>query len=135
MSSIQVVPEHFVYHVWDKVEKYLAKGLQRSGGEYNVDQLKVYLSQGINTLILILNDEDEIKGALTIQWTNYPNDRIAFITSIGGATYEEAWSMFIDWLRVQGCTAIRGAAFESVARLWKKKYGFESRYVMVEKRL
>lgn len=135
MSSIQVVPEHYVYHVWDKVKDYLAKGLARSGGEYNADQLKVYLTQGINTLILILNDEGEIKGALTIQWTNYPNDRVAFITSIGGATYEEAWNMFIDWLRAQGCTAIRGAAFESVARLWKKKYGFESRYVMVERRL
>lgn len=135
MSSIQVVPQHFVYDVWDKVAGYIDKGLARSGGEYNAEQLKVYLTQGINTLILILNDEGEIKGALTIQWTNYPNDRVAFITSIGGATYEEAWNMFIDWLRSQGCTAIRGAAFESVARLWKKKYGFESRYVMVERRL
>lgn len=135
MNSIQVVPDQYVYHVWDQVKGYLEKGLARSGGEYNVDQLKVYLTQGINTLILILNSENEIKGALTIQWTNYPNDRIAFITSIGGATYEDAWNMFIDWLRAQGCTAIRGAAFESVARLWKKKYGFESRYVMVEKRL
>lgn len=135
MSSIQVVPQHLVYDVWGKVDKYIAKGLQRSGGEYTADQLKVYLTQGINTLILILNDEDEIKGALTIQWTNYPNDRIAFITSIGGATYEEAWNMFVNWLRSQGCTAIRGAAFESVARLWKKTYGFESRYVMVERRL
>jgi hypothetical protein len=135
MSSIQVVPEQYVYHVWDKVDKYLAKGLQRSGGEYTADQLKVYLTQGINTLIMILNDEGEIKGALTIQWKNFPNDRVAFITAIGGATYPEAWEMFLDWLRQNGCTAIRGAAFESVARLWKQKYGFESRYVMVEKRL
>jgi hypothetical protein len=135
MSSIQVVPEQFVYHVWDKVEKYLAKGLQRSGGEYTADQLKVYLTQGINTLIMILNNEGEIKGALTIQWKNFPNDRVAFITAIGGATYPEAWEMLLDWLRQNGCTAIRGAAFESVARLWKQKYGFESRYIMVEKRL
>jgi hypothetical protein len=135
MSSIQVVPQHFVYHVWDKVESYLAKGLARSGGEYNVDQLKVFLTQGTNTLVLILDDNDEVKGALTIEWNNYPNDRVAFITSIGGATYEEAWEMFLNWLKQNGCTAIRGAAFESVARLWKKRYGFESRYVMVEKRL
>jgi len=135
MSAIQVVPEHFIHQVWDKVDKFIARGLQRSGGEYTAEQLKVYLTQGHNTLILILNDEDEIKGALTIQWANYPNDRIAYITSIGGATYEEAWDMFLDWLRTQGCTAIRGAAFESVARLWKKKYGFESRYIMVERRL
>jgi hypothetical protein len=135
MSSIQVVPEQFIYHVWDKVENYLVRGLARSGGEYTADQLKVFLTQGSNTLILILNDEQEIKGALTIQWNNYPNDRVAFITAIGGATYEEAWDMFVEWLKQNGCTAIRGAAFESVARLWKKKYGFESRYVMVEKRL
>ncbi len=135
MSSIQVVPSHYVYHVWDRAEKYIAKGLERSGKEYTAEHIKVFLTQGTNTLILILNDEDEIKGALTIEWINHPNDRVAFITSIGGATYEEAWNMFIEWLRSQGCTSIRGAAFESVARLWKKKYGFESRYVMVERKL
>ena len=135
MSSVQIVPSHYVYHVWDRVVGYLERGLERSGGEYTAEQLKVPLTQGAQTLILVLDDDDEIKGALTIEWINYPNDRVAFITSIGGATYEPAWQQFIAWLRTNGCTAIRGAAFESVARLWKKKYGFQSRYVMVEKRL
>jgi hypothetical protein len=30
---------------------------------------------------------------------------------------------------------VRGAAFESVARLWKKAFGVEQRYVIVEKKL
>lgn len=135
MSSVQIVPQQFIYHVWDKVANYIDRGLARSGGEYTAEQLKVYLTQGHQTLILVLDDADEIKGALTIQWINYPNDRVAFITAIGGATYEPAWQQFVDWLKQNGCTAIRGAAYDSVARLWKKKYGFQSRYVMVEKRL
>lgn len=135
MSSVQIVPPNYVYHVWGRVVEYLERGLARSGGEYTAEQLKVFLTQGAQTLILVMDDNNEIKGALTIEWINHPNDRVAFITSIGGATYEPAWQQFVDWLKNNGCTAIRGAAFESVARLWKKKYGFQSRYVMVEKRL
>jgi hypothetical protein len=135
MSSIQIVPVQYIYTVWDKVSGYLEKGLEDSGGEYTVDQLKVYLVQGHNTLVLILNDEGEIKGALTIQWANYPNDRVAYITSIGGATYKEAWELFLDWLRIEGCSIVRGTAKESVARLWRMKFGCETRRVLTEKRL
>ena len=41
MKELQVVPTNFVQQTWSKVEKYLADGLLQSGGEYNVDQLKV----------------------------------------------------------------------------------------------
>ena len=135
MSSIQVVPTQYVYHVWDRVKGYLESGLARAGGEYTADQLKVFLTQGDATLILLFNDANEIIGALTVEWINYPNDRVLYVTALGGATCDETWNQFIDWGRNQGATVVRGAAFESVARLWKRKFGFESRYIMVEKRL
>lgn len=135
MSSIQPVPQHLVHHAWDRVSDYIAKGLVRSGGEYSAEQLKVYLIQGSQVLMVILDDANEIKGAMTVQLISYPNKRIAYITALGGATYEGSWNQFIEWARLNGCSAIRGAAFDSVARLWKRKFGFQSRYVMVEKEI
>jgi len=39
------------------------------------------------------------------------------------------------YAKQNGATAVRGSARESVARLWRQKYGFESIYITVEKRL
>ncbi len=136
-KRVEIVPTNFVYHVWDRVEPFLASGLERSYGEYSVEQLKVLLTLGQQMLMIIIDDENTIHGAIAVTFTNYPNSRIAFISAIGGKalTTKELGDQFEMLLRNQGCTAIRGAAFESVAKLWKKSFGYESRYVIVEKKL
>lgn len=137
MKRVELVNPNHVYHVWDKVEKYLEGGLRRSGGEYNVHHLKQYLTSGQQTLLIIIDDDYNIYGALAIEFTNYPNEREAFITSIGGRhiTSPDLWAQFENTLRQLGVTMIRGAAHESVARLWRKLFKFEQRYIVVEKKL
>ena len=135
MKRVEIVPTNYVYHVWDRVEPFLDNGLKNSYGEYTVEQLKVLLVLGQQMLMIIVDDENTIYGAIAITFTNYPNSRIAFISAIGGKalTTKDLGEQFEMLLRQQGATAIRGAAFESVARLWKKSFGYESRYVIVEK--
>jgi thymidine phosphorylase len=137
MKRVEIIPPQYVYHVWDQVEPLLAKGLIRSGGEYNVDHLKVYLTSGAQMLVVIIDDANKVHGAVSVLFTNYPNDRVAFITSVGGKalTDKELWAQFENCLRQNGATLIRGAAFDSVARLWHKAFGTETRYVIVEKKL
>ena len=94
----------------------------------------MFIIQGQQVLLLII-EEDKICGAVTVEWINYPNDRIAFITAIGGKTDKEGYELFFKWVKDSGGTAVRGAAFEAVAKLWKQKYGFKETYIMVEKRL
>ena len=136
MKNLHVVPTEFVAQIWPEVEKYLADGLVNSGGEYNVDQLKVYLTQGIQELLVVI-DTDGIIGAFAVEFSNFPNDRIAFITSVGGKAIADRtlWPVFEDWCRSKGATKIRGAAYESVARLWRKAFDVQTRYVIVEKQL
>lgn len=136
-SRLEIVPAQFVYHVWDRVEPFLSKGLARAGGEYNTDQLKVYLVQGEQTLCIFIDDEGTIHGALTVKFINYPNNRIAYVVALGGKAIAERylWDQFETWMRTQGATKMRGAAFESVARLWRKQFGVQTRYLVVEKDL
>jgi hypothetical protein len=65
-----------------------------------------------------------------------PNDRIAFITTIGGRhiTSPDTYSQFATILKQFGATKIQGAARPSVARLWRK-IGFTERYIIVEKQI
>ena len=134
MSTLKLVNPTHIHIVWGEVKQYLENALDHSGGEYSLEHLKMFIVQGQQVLLLI-TEEDKICGALTIEWINYPNDRIAFITAIGGKTDIESWEILAKWAKDNGSTAIRGATFKSVAKLMNQKYGFKETYIMVEKRL
>lgn len=135
MAKLYVVPQTHIQQTWDKVSKMLGDAMEHSGGEYDVDQLKVMLVEGRQTLLVTANEDMSIKCSFAIEWINHPNDRVAFITAIGGKTCKEGWNQFLEWVKANGGTKIQGAAYESVARLWKRLYGFENRYILVERKL
>lgn len=135
MRIHQVNPS-YVCQIWPSVEGFLSSALMTGGGEYNVDQLKGFLTDGRQCL-LVADDDGEIKGACAISFNSYPNEYIAFVTAIGGRMIanKDLFSQLCEWAKSQGATKIRGAAFESVERLWRQKFGFEERYRIVEKSL
>jgi len=131
-----VNPEH-IHIVWEDTKKHLERGLARSAGEYNVEQLKVFLVQGNQHLLVGVDENKVIQGAVTIEFINMPNDRIAYATTFGGkmVANKAVWDQFIDWCKSNGATKFRAATFESGARLYRKAFGTENRYIMVEKKL
>jgi hypothetical protein len=134
--TVRYVPKEFIQGAWPSVEGMLSNALRHSAGEYNMDQLKSMLVMGVQHL-LVADDGEQVRGAATIAFENYPNDRIAFVTAIGGRMIAnmEIWKQFEDWCKSNGCTKVRGFAFDSVARLWKKKFNVDTVYVVVEKKL
>ena len=132
MLNLRIVPSTHIQQTWHEVDKMLASALVHSGGEYNLDQLKLMLVEDKQVLLVLVDDDNKIKTAFTVEWINYPNDRVAFLTAIGGRTDLDAFNQFKEWVKINGGTKIQGAAFESVARLWKKKLGFENKYIIVE---
>jgi len=132
MLNLRIVPVTHIQQTWHEVDKMLASALVHSAGEYNLDQLKTMLVEGNQVLLVLVDDSNKIQTAFTIEWINHPNHRIAFLTAIGGRTDLNAFEQFKEWVKISGGTKIQGAAFESVARLWKRKLGFENKYIIVE---
>lgn len=119
--EIERIPPHQVIAVWPKVEKFLASAFEHSAGEYSLDQLRVFLTSGMQQLLAFVED-GEAHGALTIATESYPNYSVAFVTAVGGhcfVTHENADKLFA-WCRSNGYSHIRGAAYESAARLWQR---------------
>ena len=137
MKTVKVVPINFVNSVWNRVEPFISNALEHCAGEYDAEHIRVYLTQGIQTLVIAVDEDDTIHGAATVEFINYPKQRIAFITAIGGKmiSTKELWDQFEDWVRQMGATSIRGAARESISRLWRRAFKFEERYIIVEKKL
>jgi hypothetical protein len=132
MLNLRIVPTTHIQQTWQEVDKMLASALVHSGGEYNLDQLKVMLVEGRQVLLVLVDDNNKIQTAFTVEWINHPNDRIAFMTTIGGKTDLDSFAQFKEWVKVNGGTKIQGAAFEAVARLWKRKMNFKNKYIIVE---
>ena len=114
----------------------MERALVFSGGEYSAEHLRMMLVRGEQVLLVAMQGKTII-GAASVAFENYPNDRIAFITAIGGRMIAEPelFDQLKYWCRANGCTKIRGAAREAVARLWKQKFGIGERYRIVEAQL
>jgi hypothetical protein len=133
--KIQHVSIDYVNQVWPKVEDYIRWALDYQT-DYTVAHVKTFIVTGAWTLVVAVDEAGEIKGASAIQFFNRPNDRVAFVVSMGGKliTNKETFQQFSDLLKAFGATAIEGAARESIARLWKR-YGFEEKYRIVGAKL
>lgn len=133
--KVEVVPIEWVHRVWESVEKFIASALEHAKGEYTVDQVKAYVAQG-QWALLVATEGTQVLGAATINFYNRANDRVAFVTTIGGRLISnpETFAQLKSYVVNMGATTMEGAARESIARLWKR-YGFEEKYRIVEVKL
>lgn len=132
---IQRVDISHVNQVWPLVEEFIASALEHSKNDYTLEQAKTLVAMG-NWTLLVAVDDDGVHGAATVSFSNRPDDRVAFITTIGGKLISspETFEQLKAVLGSVGATCIEGAARESIARLWSR-YGFEEKYRIVGVRI
>jgi hypothetical protein len=126
----------YLHQHWEEIAKYLNPALELSGvDEFTLDQMKVYIVNGNWTLFAAI-EENKLCGAAVVTFSNYPNNRIAFVVAIGGkfVSSKETFSNFKVALKKFGATKIQGNARESVARLWNR-IGFTNKQILVEYKL
>ena len=130
--ELKVVPVEYVPQIWDKVEGFLDKALQYSKGDYNIHHVQTYLAAG-TWMLVIAEDAGLVKGAVAIQFFNRPTQRVAFVIAAGGymVSSQESINSMKQICKAHGCTAIEGAARDSIARLWSK-FGFNEKYKIME---
>jgi hypothetical protein len=137
MNTVKVVAPNFIYDVWKDVESFLNASINVSGGDFTLDQLKFSLGRGEQTLLVSVNEQNIINGAMTVEFNNRPNDRVMFITALGGngIVNDETFSQVESWAKSQGATKASAWAQEAQARLYKIKSNFNTVRYVVEKDL
>ena len=139
MIKVQPVDISYVNQTWPLVEPFIDSAITSGypyateGLLYNLDHIKAYVTSGQWLLVVATDDDNTIKGAATIAFTNYPNHRVAFVTAIGGklVVSKETMAQFKALLTQRGATMIQAYGRESIVRLWKR-YEFEPRNTLVE---
>jgi hypothetical protein len=126
--KVEYVPLEWVTRTWDGVKDYIASAVEFGKGEYTLDQIRGYVSQG-HWDMLIAIDGGVIQGAATVHVYNRPNERVALVTFAGGKmiSNEDTFSQVKDYAASKGATVIECAARDSATRLFKQ-LGFEEKY-------
>lgn len=137
MNTVQIVAPNNVYGVWDDIEDYLDASINVGNGDCTLEQLKLLLVKGVQTLLVSVNEDKKINGAMTVEFLNHPNARVMFITALGGSgiVNNETFSQVESWAKLQGATKVSAWAQEAQARLYKIKANFETVRMVVEKEL
>lgn len=137
MNTVQIVVPNNIYNVWEDIKEYLNASINVSGGDFTLDQLKLILARGEQTLLVSVNEKGVLNGAMTVEFINHPNNRVMFITALGGhgIVNNETFSQVEVWAKMQGATKASAWAQEAQARLYKIKSNFNTIRYVVEKDL
>lgn len=136
MKQMQIVSPNYIHQIWDMIEMFLNTAIVAGLDDYNVDQLKMLLIEGRQTLFVFIEDE-KIIGALAAEVISYPNNRVVHTSVLGGKDVfdENTIKQYEDWARSQGATKIRAFAKDAQARLYRMKMGFDIVTNVVEKNI
>lgn len=140
--QIQPVGQNYVSQVWPTVEKFLVDALVKDNGSpewsecYNIHHVQGFLTSGQWILLVAVDENNQIHGAATVSFANYPMQRVAFITLIGGhlVSSPDTFEQLRALLKSYGATKLQGYGRPAIVRLWKR-YGFEPRTTLVEVKL
>ena len=137
MNTVQIVAPNNIYNVWEDIKEYLNASINVSGGDFTLDQLKLLLVRGEQSLLVSVDENNKINGAMTVEFINNANARTMFITALGGSgiVNDETFSQVETWAKMQGATKASAWAQEAQARLYKLKANFNTIRYVVEKDL
>ena len=139
MIRVQPVDPAYIHQTWPLVEPYISSAFisgypyPEEGLLYTLDNVREYVASGQWLLLVAVGDNNEIKGAATVSFSNHPRHRVAFVTTIGGkliCTHDTVNQLKI-LCKQRGATILQAYGKESIVRLWKR-YNFEPRNTLVE---
>lgn len=137
--KIQPVDTNYVSQVWPLVEKYLVDSLvegaekQNIDPGYNIHHVQMFLTTGQWLLVVAVDEEHKVQGAMTVSFMNYPTARIGFITLTGGRLVlnKNTFEQLKVILKQRGATKVQAHGRESMVRLLQRT-GFKPQTTLLE---
>ena len=132
---IKHIPTELCAQTWKLVEPFIIEAHKHDSEDYSVDQIKQFVCTG-QWILLVAVENKTTKGAMTISFLNYPNDRVAFITCTGGNMIicKDSYKQMVGIVKKFGATKVQTAVRESMSRLLGR-VGFKNRYIVAEQRI
>jgi hypothetical protein len=133
--KVQTVSVEYITQIWSGVAPYIERALQYTD-DYNLDQVKVFLTTGVWLLLVAVDDLQQIHGVATVAFHNGVNDRTAIITTTGGRQIvnQDIFDQVCRIVRGMGATRVQVYTRDSATRLYEK-VGLTKKATLMEIRL
>lgn len=137
--TVRPVDINHIQQVWPMVQGYVQEALDKGGdfpeyaASYNIHHVQSFVTSGQWLLLVAVDEEKVIHGAMTVSFINYPLHRVAFVTTTGGKfiANPELLEQLKALVKLHGATKIQAFCRESMVRLLSRA-GFEPRNTLVE---
>ena len=137
--TVRSVDVNHIQQVWPMVQGFIQEALDKGGDfpdwadGYNLSHVQSFVTTGQWLLLVAVDEEKAIHGAMTISFLNYPLHRVAFATTTGGKfiANTELLEQLKALVKIHGATKIQAFCRESMVRLLSRA-GFEPRNTLVE---
>lgn len=120
---ISAVPFEVVDVVWEDARRWLEPAVKSGGLRYSIDAIKEMIDKRIIALWAVLDDDNEMRAAITTRVQQYPEARWLEMDWIGGEEMDK-WLPQLDdtlsgYARSMGCQFMSGQG----RRGWMKPLG------------
>lgn len=120
--NLILVPHTHVDQFWPTVGPMIAKACEdkASCGEITPDQVRMAIVRQEKHLLVALSESEEVAGAWTVEFLNYPNLRVAFVGALGGrgVLRQDVVDQVKQWCKLMGASELRCYAKDAQARLY-----------------
>jgi hypothetical protein len=122
---IHIDPIH-LDSVWPHVEALLSAAVAKAHGEVDISQLRAQIVRG-DAELLVWEMDGQVQSAGTVNFINYPNYRVAYVSFLSGKFTAESFGSLQEWCRRLGASMIQCWTDDAIARLYQR-YGFKKAY-------
>lgn len=120
--SLHYVPPNQLPQAWPIVAPLLQKAIDLEPSALTIEQAEYAIRTGKSYLLVWAEPEEGITGAVTVEFIDYPRERIAHVNLMGGKgivrhhVFEEAK----NWMRSFGATKAQCWARGSLVQMYEK---------------
>ena len=108
--------------VWPKVAPMLQRAIDLDPNEITIEQVEYFVRVG-RTYLLVWEEPDEgITGAVTVDFIDYPRERVAHVNLMGGKSIvrDYVFKEAQDWMRSLGATRAQCWAKGTLVQMYEK---------------
>jgi len=120
--SLHYVAPNQLPHAWPVAAPLLQRAIDLDPSAITIEQAEYAVRTGRSHLLVWVEGEQGITGAATIDFMDYPRERIGHINLLGGkgVVKQDVFDAVKQWMRSMGATKVQCWAKGNLVRLYEK---------------
>jgi hypothetical protein len=121
MPLYQIRPNELP-QVWPIAAPMLQKAIDLDPDLITIDQVEYFVRTGKTFLLVWQDPEEGITGAVTVEFIDYPRERVAHVNLMGGKgiVRDHVFDDAKQWMRLQGATKAQCWAKGTLVQMYEK---------------